>query len=123
MNKYIYLASPYSHPSATARAVRFAWVRDACAEAFRLGIPIFSPITHWHPIATSIRDFPTDFESFKVQNDAMLLSAGWVVVLTLEGWEESKGVRYELDLAEANKMPIIFWDHLQPLSSLKYNFR
>lgn len=111
MKSYIYLASPYSHPDLHVRVDRYVQAKLACVRAHKLHVPIFSPIVHWHPIAVATEDFPTDFESFKVQNDALLGAAGAMLVLGIKGWEESSGVRYEMDFAKDSSIPVVVYHH------------
>lgn len=67
----------------------------------RKGIHVFSPISHTHPIAMD-SDFPlpTDWEYWKNYDFAVLRCCKKLVVLQLEGWEKSKGVTGEIELAK-----------------------
>jgi nucleoside 2-deoxyribosyltransferase len=93
----IYLASPYSHPDAAVREMRF---RDACraaAKLMRLGHTVFSPIAHGHCICT--HGLPTDWRFWEPFDRHHLERCDEVVVLTLDGWDASAGVQAEIRIA------------------------
>jgi Domain of unknown function (DUF1937) len=103
----IYLASPYSHPEQAIREQRF---RDAChaaASLMRLGQQVFSPIAHGHPLTR--HGIPGDWSFWERHAHWYLERCDEVVVLTLDGWEQSVGVRAELDLATTSHKPIWYW--------------
>jgi hypothetical protein len=93
----IYLASPYSHPDAIVREARFQAICRAAAALIRSGQHVFSPIAHSHPIAAY--GLPTDWAFWESAALAHLETSAEVVVLTLDGWQESVGVAAELRIA------------------------
>ncbi len=102
---FIYLASPYSNHHATIREERYERV---CAVAAHLMADkyevVYSPIVHCHEIAQK-HSLPKDFPFWRKINFGMLAKASKIFVLTLDGWEESVGVRAELDLAFSLSIP------------------
>lgn len=104
----IYLASPYSHPEPAIREQRY---RDACQAAARLmsqGELVFSPIAHSHGIAAA--GIEGDWKSWSKFDQWFLDRCSSVVVLTSPGWEESKGIKSELVIAERLDLPVSYWD-------------
>lgn len=106
----IFLASPYSHPDATIRQTRFEKARDylrwhvANPSKVVYGGAIFSPIVYAHDLA--IRgEFPLDHEFWLAFNLDILRHADMLMVLTLDGWAESKGIRVERDTARHLGIP------------------
>jgi hypothetical protein len=102
---YVYLASPYSHPDKAVMQKRF---EDVCAAASGLmsrGALVFSPIAHTHPIAVS-GCLPRGWDFWKLYDEVMIGHAEKVVVLTLEGWRESKGVAAEIEIAKQLGIPV-----------------
>lgn len=100
----IYLASPYSHPSAGARLARF---NQACRYASKLilkGVPIFSPIAHTHPIAQYA--LPTGWTFWARYNILWLDACSELWVLMLDGWKESKGIAGEIAIMRGLGKPI-----------------
>ncbi|RIK72916.1 MAG: DUF1937 domain-containing protein [Planctomycetota bacterium] len=104
----IYLASPYGHPDATVREVRFQQACRAAATLMRCGIPVFSPVAHSHPIAQ--HGLPTSWEFWRAVDLEYLLQCEALVLLRLPGWERSVGVRAEIALARQWGMPVIELD-------------
>jgi len=100
----IYLASPYSHPDAAVREMRF---RDACraaAKLMRLGHPVFSPIAHGHCICT--HGLPTGWRFWEPFDRQQMEHCDEVVVLMLDGWRESVGVQAEIRIAVELGKPV-----------------
>ena len=106
----IYLASPYSHPSKDVVTKRFNDVCVACAKLMKMGIHIYSPIAHTHPVAM-VGELPTSWDYWKVYDTKMLSACDELWVLTLDGWEESKGIAGEIEIMKEFNKPI--W-HISP---------
>ena len=100
----IYLASPYSHPDPHVSRQRFELACRAAAQLIRDGKPTFSPIVHSHPLVRF--GLPTDWEFWQRNDREHMRCCHQVVVLTLEGWRESRGVQAEIDLAIDMDLPI-----------------
>lgn len=108
MSGFIYLASPYSHPEMRVRVERFMAAQQAVIEAFRDKIAMFSPIVHWHHLACQY-DLPFEYEYWQAQNDPMVLAAESLVVLGIDGWNTSRGVAHEIELAQYAGKPVTIW--------------
>jgi hypothetical protein len=103
----IYLASPYSHPNKKVEYQRFLDVTRIAAKRLRMGEVIFSPIMHGHP-AVEHAGYAGDAESWQFHNINMLRRSDRLMIATLDGWRESKGVRWEVASAIAMKIPRIY---------------
>lgn len=103
----IYLASPYSHQSATVMERRFDLVMGAAASLLRNGNIIYSPIIHFHPLSVA-HDLPGDFDFWKNINFHMLTKADELWVLMLDGWEDSIGVAGEIAFAEKKFIKVTY---------------
>jgi hypothetical protein len=78
----------------------------ALAQLSQLGISIYAPIPHTHPMT---RYIPLQSHDFWMRFDLpLLLSCDEVWVLMLDGWEQSKGVMAELEVARKHRIPISF---------------
>jgi hypothetical protein len=64
----------------------------------RGGLYVFSPIAHSHPIALT-GALPTNWEYWKAYDETMISSCRALAVLKLNGWDESRGVREEVEIA------------------------
>ena len=108
----IYLASPYSHSDAGIREQRY---HDACQAATRLlqsGQPVFAPIVHGHPLVGC--GLPTDWSFWGRICRHYLEACQQVVVLMLNGWEQSIGVRAEIEIATSLEKPVWYWAPFGP---------
>ena len=100
----IYLASPYSHPHAVVRELRF---RNAClatTQLLRTGHSVFSPVVYGHPLAA--HGLPTDWSFWEPFDRDHICRCDMVLVLMLDGWHESVGVTAEVEIAAELGLPI-----------------
>lgn len=102
----IYIASPYTSPLHTIVEQRVAAVTAFTVSLVEQGIPAFSPIVYFHPIAKA-RRLPTDAEWWHTINMSFLRYAEAMFLLRLEGWERSQGVKIELAVAKIAKIPVV----------------
>jgi nucleoside 2-deoxyribosyltransferase len=107
-NTVIYLASPYSHPSARVRLFRYRAVCRAAAALMDRGLLVFSPIAHSHGIA--LAGAGGDFKTWEKFDKEIIQQCSMVMVLKLEGWRESVGVREEVGFARKIGKPVCFLD-------------
>ena len=108
MASIIYLASPYSHNSAAVREDRYLSARRFTILQLQRGVAIFSPIVYGKDMETQIG---TAFEPWANLNDSMIRACAELWVLMLDGWEKSRGIRHELQLAQDLGKPIKYLDH------------
>lgn len=101
----IYIASPYSHPSAYVRALRYKQVRLFTMAAIKNGFAAFSPIMYMHEAAVEY-DLPKDAAFWHNFNMQFLRKADSLTVLMLDGWMESKGVSSEISTAQHIHIPV-----------------
>lgn len=105
MNRYLYLASPYTHADPEVRRMRFEEAERALAWMLGKRIWAYSPIVHCHQL--SIRNaLPPNHEFWFEYDCAMIRASEGVAVLQIDGWEQSKGVRAELDFAAGICLPV-----------------
>ena len=100
----IYLASPYSDPDQTVRELRFHANVRAAAKLLRQGEAVFSPVVHGHPLSKQC--LPTDWSFWKSIDLTFLHACSEVVVLMLDGWDQSVGVSEEIAIAERAGKPV-----------------
>lgn len=101
----IYLASPYSHPDPAVRRQRFEAVCRYAASLMAAGLHVHSPIAHAHAIAAA-GDLPTGWDYWHALDRWYVERCDEVWVLTLPGWEDSKGVKAEIDIALSLGKPV-----------------
>lgn len=100
-----YLATPYTHPEPLVMEARYRAVTKAAGVLFSLGIPVFSPITHSHPVKLSA-NLTTPWADWALYDEAIITRAcSFLLVLQLDGWAESVGVTAEREIAARIEMP------------------
>lgn len=104
----IYLASPYSHSNAAVRERRFQAVCRATAALICAGRVVYSPIASSHPLARY--GIPTDWDFWAKFDREVISHCNALWVLTLPGWEASRGVAAEIVIAEELRLPIAYLD-------------
>jgi len=109
MKEYVYLAAPYScgdNASEEERDKRFWQITAMTAELMKMGYVVFSPITHCHLL--------TEFGLAKSHDwwleldYCYLEGASGLLVLEMEGWQMSPGVRGEIAFAKEHNIPIAY---------------
>ena len=103
----IYIASPYSHKDPNVMHNRYEKVKGFTAACMREGLNVYSPIVHGHAIAES-HDLPTDWQFWKDQCLSMLRVADRMIVLQMNGYKESVGVRAEIEFCEMAGIPVSY---------------
>lgn len=98
MQKLYYLASPYTHPSYEVMVRRF---EDVCTVAAALiktkGFNLFVPIAMSHSLQL-YGDLSEKWEYWKQFDVPFLKKCDAILVVTLDGWEESVGVQEEIKI-------------------------
>lgn len=100
----IYLAVPYSHADPAVMEARFQAVNRAAARLVEQGKVFFSPISHRHPIA-QVLDNPLN-PAWYAFDEAFMPICTEMVILAIDGWETSYGVRREMAQFKARRLPI-----------------
>ena len=93
----IYLASPYSHPDPLVRHARFDAACRAAARLTLAGTPVLASVIQGHAMLRY--GVPGDWSFWAPLARAYIARCDELIVLKLDGWRESQGVRAELALA------------------------
>lgn len=67
----------------------------------------YVPIAHTHPIAIHGQLDPLDYNIWMPLNDKMMASARGLVMVMMRGWEESVGMRAELESFQRMNKPVV----------------
>lgn len=102
---FIYLASPYTHDDPAERVKRYEAACKCAARLMHEGVPVFSPIAHSHAIEQHFAK-PEGFNFWMQQDIPILVCASKMIVLMLDGWQASKGVTRELEVARTFCIPV-----------------
>lgn len=101
----VYLATPYTKYQ---NGINHAF-KDAATLAGKMviaGYKVYSPITHTHPIAMFGGIDPYS-EMWVVFDEAMMGVSDTLVVGMLPGWEDSWGVRQEIEYFKKHEKKIV----------------
>jgi nucleoside 2-deoxyribosyltransferase len=105
--KLVYLGSPYTKYAAGIEQA-FRDVSEIAAEMLRDGVKVYSPIAHTHPIAVYGNLDPLNHEIWLPFDQAMMDAAEAMVIADMSGWQDSYGVKYEIDYFRAAGKPVYF---------------
>lgn len=110
---FYYLATPYSRlPDLEYAALKAA----ECAGFFMAaGVSVFSPIVHGHKIATICQFDHLDQDFWREMNEPFVKAARGLVVVELDGWKESEGIKEEVTHFNSIGKPIVTWKPGQPI--------
>lgn len=104
---YWYVGSPYTkYPGGLEEAFRIA-----CAETARLmleGFAVFCPIAHTHSVAHHGNIPKKDHDFWMRVDKPMVDAAVGMIILTMEGWQESEGLQQEVEWFRAAAKPVLF---------------
>ena len=111
---YVYLAQPYTYvgtaPKSTEKIrelmdLRYNAGMIATYQLLQHRIWVHAPIVHCHEMAMKF-NLPKDFQFWREYNFAMIRHANELIILTIPGWEESRGVREEAEFARTCGIPV-----------------
>lgn len=109
----IYLASPYSHPDPAVRESRYMAVCRAAANLICQRYIVFSPIVHSHGIALH-GNLAGDWNTWREFDLWFITRCDKLIILKLDGWKESAGIKAEIEIAERLGKPIEFIEPKPP---------
>lgn len=101
-----YLAVPYAAHVHGLSCAAYDADRHA-AHLIRMGLVVFSPISHSHPIARVGGIDPRSHEIWMGQNDHFMQAASAMVAVHLPGWEDSIGMKMEREAFACMGKPVV----------------
>ena len=104
----IYVASPYYHNNHFVMVERWETTAKACYILLQAGYNVISPILHWHPVKKLGLPFEHVDKRLIEMNIKLLNCCDEIIVLTLNGWQESLGVAEEIEYARINSIPVTY---------------
>ncbi|WP_148873968.1 DUF1937 family protein [Serratia marcescens] len=107
----IFLACPYSHADAKVVHQRFIACNDVAAAIVRAGSAVFSQVSMSHPINLCLQDLDkTAIGTLWAPIDALFMAAmDELIVVDLPGWQESGGIKREMDYFMARGCCVSLW--------------
>lgn len=107
-----YLATPYTKYHLGIDAA-FVHAAEVSARLLQRGVRVYSPIAHTHPLAIYGNLDPLDHTIWLPFDEAMMDAADCLIVARMKGWDESFGVKHEIEFFAREKKPII---HIDPVT-------
>lgn len=102
-----YLGSPYSHQDDQVRLDRFKEICVVQSKLMNQGWYLFGPIAMSHPIA-EFGGTPSGWDYWEQFDYAVLKRCDGLLVCTMEGWEQSRGLTGEIAIARELGIPILY---------------
>lgn len=106
-SKLIYLASPYSHSNDDIREMNYKIVSNIAANMVSEGKVVLSPISYGHNLL-NFCNMPSDWEFWYNFCVTFLLKCDELIVVKMPGWDISKGVLEEIEIAKNHNIKISF---------------
>jgi len=101
-----YVGSPYSsYPDGMQRA--FEDVAKIAGALFKMGVPVFCPITHGHPLSQYGDVEPGDHDLWMPLDALFMNACVGLIVARMPLWHQSKGLRMEMEAFQAAGKPIL----------------
>ncbi len=101
----LYLCCPYSHPDPAVQLYRYQKACLAQAKLIEAGIVVFSPLANSIP-AVELGGLTASHDQFMALDLPILQRCDEILILGLENWEQSLGVKKEMFEALALRKPI-----------------
>lgn len=105
----VYLATPYTKYRAGIQCA-FQDAAALAARLLKLGIKVYSPIAHCHPMSQYGGIDPKDHSIWLPYQEALMAKADALLVAQLQGWRESYGVSEEIKFFTKAEKPIFYLD-------------
>jgi hypothetical protein len=106
---YWYLCSSYTkHPAGEGRAFQVA--ARAAGVLLKAGIPVFSPVTHLHPVVALAEVDPRKYALWEELDEEFLMNAHGLIVLRDDGWEQNSGITFKMCRCRDRGKPVVFMD-------------
>jgi hypothetical protein len=107
---FIYISNPYNG-SDQEKEDRTLIAAKVCASLLRSEIHSWSPIVHNHAMMANNHFTLEERQSLILDFDFSLLRAAKsMIVLKIDGWKKSYGVKKEIELCEECSIPIFYID-------------
>lgn len=109
--KISYLAGPFFHKNDEVVRKRVQTFIDVTCDLMRSGKIVFSPIVHNYPLMENdLCDKMGNWDFWQIIDFAFLESCKELIVVTMDGWKESKGTAAEIAKANHLEIPIFYYN-------------
>jgi hypothetical protein len=105
----VYLATPYSKYRPDIETA-FQHAAALAAKLMQLGMKVYSPIAHGHPLSTYGKVDPFDHSIWLPFDAAIMDKADALLVAKMQGWDVSTGIKHEIDVFLRDGKPVWYLD-------------
>ena len=105
----VYIANPYSHSDPSIVQKRYDKICQVTAGLVSKGQMAISPIAYGHTLL-GYCEMPGDWEFWQSFCISLLARCQKMIVVKMEGWQESRGVLAEIEYAKSNGIEIEYLD-------------
>lgn len=106
---YYYIANPYNGTK-EQRSLRAKIAAEVCGKLLKRGIYAWSPIVHNHAMMNEYGDFTLEERRTLILDFdfSLLFASKGMIVLTIDGWKDSYGVKKEIEICQERSIPILY---------------
>lgn len=108
--KYSYVGGPYTHKDSSVQDLRGEQHCKYSAELLTAGHLVYSPIAETMMLAKYGHMVGTSWETWREKDIRQLSMHDEMIILPLDGWEESIGLRAEIKYCIQHKIPMSVFD-------------
>ncbi len=101
----IYLACPYSHQDPKMVQLRYSVSAQIASHLFKQGLMVFAASMH-NSLLAHMAGVSDQFARWKDFNHLMIERVDKLMVITMEGWEQSQGVQDQIQYAKQLGKPV-----------------
>jgi NTP pyrophosphatase (non-canonical NTP hydrolase) len=107
--RMVYLACPRAHEDSRVVGARYAVANKMTADLMikKDGLMVFSPVSHGHGPTSFVERGKFEDPIMRL-NLRMLSACDAVLVITINGWKESRGVSQEINKARELGIPVLY---------------
>lgn len=115
---FYYLASPYTHDDHKVIDERVELAHEYYGEFTRHGLHVYNATYESHRAAKAHK-LPTHFSFWLAHNSAFIKPSCGIIIAEIDGWQESKGVKSEIEEARRYGLPV-YASYLHPVQRHLY---
>lgn len=104
----IYVAAPYTHPDTDVVKQRMMTFAKVMSDLISQGEHPVSPLMNHFLVDYVETNFPLTWDYWRAYSLALLKNCTEMHVITMDGWDQSTGVKHEIELAEKMLIPITY---------------
>ena len=106
----IFLSAPYTHDNKVVVQERMKTIEEIIINLILLKIDAISVLQYGHTLVEKYPNLPINWDYWKDYCFSFIDRSDIFCVIMLDGWQESVGVKEELEYAKSKNIKIIYFD-------------